>query len=373
SATLRARVLGREPGAVTGFWTSEELRYTTGADTASFHAGRMGARLQQDYGGGRWGIRASGWLDRWRPAADSAGAPPGQSRLQLHGSVLDTLLLGAMRLGLEAGAHYDGWEAYPSVSAELSRVAGSLRFHVAGRLAGQAASWFDRYGFGAFAEGAGDGAGLVGLVEAGLERRGKVFDVGLTVFGNQTRRARAFYEVGEDTARAFVVGSPVTRVGAALDLGWRRDAARGFYLTVQPTAVHFLSDGAAPNGVLLSQTLPEVFASGRLGARYLLFKGDLDLDIHLDGRAWSRMRSRTLHPATGLLVVPRSDDPWIGPSGTLDVVVEAGVRTATIFVAYYNVLASSTGGGVYEGTLLVPTYPLPERSFRLGVFWPIQD
>lgn len=377
SATLRARLLGSTPAALTAFWASEGLLYANGrntvaSDTASFHVGRVGGRFEQEFGGSHSGVRLAGWLDRWSPE-DSTGAPPTRSMVQLHGSVVDTLSVGAARLGLGAGGHYDGWNAYPSLSAGLSRDGGPIGFHLSGRLAGQERSWFDRYGFGAFAQGVEGRPGPVGLVEAGLERRGRVFDAGVTVFGSQTRRALEFYEVDGDTARAFLTGSPVTRIGAALDLGWRREARRGFYARAQPTIVHFLDDNAAPNGVRVSETLPEVFAEGRFGARYLLFKGDLDLNVHLDGRAWSRMRSRTLHPATGLLVMPRSDDPWIGPSGTLDVVVEAGVRTATIFVGYYNVLASSTGGGLYEGTLLVPTYPLPERSLRFGVFWPIQD
>ena len=51
-------------------------------------------------------------------------------------------------------------------------------------------------------------------------------------------------------------------------------------------------------------------------------------------------------------------------------VVLAGVRSATLYVTYENLLS---GTAVMPGTMLVPIYPLPEQRLRFGVFWPIFD
>ena len=125
----------------------------------------------------------------------------------------------------------------------------------------------------------------------------------------------------------------------------------------------------------MEAALPEFFVQGRLGARYAIF-GDLALDLSLRGRFWTEMRSRTLHAPTGLLVLPHEDDDLFPPSGflpssgMLDIVVEAGLRTATLFLAYENVLS---GTQLLAGNLIVPVYQLHERRLRFGVFWPIKN
>ena len=131
-----------------------------------------------------------------------------------------------------------------------------------------------------------------------------------------------------------------------------------------------LDADATPDHRRIAGTLPAAFARGRLGARMLLFRGDLDLDLYLQGRAWTTMRSRDLQPQTGLLVVPLASARTFGPSGLLDVVAEAGVRGATLFFAYENALS---GTALMPGTLLVPDYPYPAQRFRFGVYWPIRN
>jgi hypothetical protein len=98
-----------------------------------------------------------------------------------------------------------------------------------------------------------------------------------------------------------------------------------------------------------------------------LFEGDLRLTAFLRGRAWSGFRSRAFQPETGLFVLPAADDLLFGPSGSLDLVVEGGIRTATLFLTVDNLLS----GTFYPGTLLVPLYPLPKRALRFGVYWPL--
>src|SRR5690606_37192624 len=105
-----------------------------------------------------------------------------------------------------------------------------------------------------------------------------------------------------------------------------------------------------------------------VGARYLLFTGDLDLDVSLQGRYWTRFQGRTLHAPTGLLVLPEASARPVDTSGTLDLVVQGGVRTATLFLAFENMLS---GTELLVGNLIVPTYPLPARRLRFGIYWPI--
>src|SRR5690606_25791310 len=172
------------------------------------------------------------------------------------------------------------------------------------------------------------------------------------------------------------LGTAVHRAGLAADLGWRRDARRGLYLALQPSLLRFLNPDASPEHRRLAGTLPAFFAHGRLGARFVLFTGDLDVDLYLQGRFWTRMRSRVLHAQTGLLAVPEEGARSFGPSGLLDVVFEAGVRGAKVFVAYENALSGplfSPNLQLMPGTLLVPDYPFPEQRFRFGVYWPISN
>jgi hypothetical protein len=54
----------------------------------------------------------------------------------------------------------------------------------------------------------------------------------------------------------------------------------------------------------------------------------------------------------------------------LDVALKAGIRDATLFLTFENVLS---GTSLQPGVLVVPVYPLPEQRFRFGVFWPIWE
>lgn len=104
--------------------------------------------------------------------------------------------------------------------------------------------------------------------------------------------------------------------------------------------------------------------------RALLFRGDLDVDLSVRAYFWESMVGRRLDTRSGLLVLPSDDSQVVPSSMTVDVVAEAGVRTATIFLAYENIFS---GTNALVGNLLVPDYPLPAKRFRFGVFWPITD
>ena len=198
----------------------------------------------------------------------------------------------------------------------------------------------------------------------------------LTGFAHEIQRPIDLYAA--DTADVLDVRvneTPFRRAGATVALGWREDARAGLYASVHGTAVQFLQPEQDSLSSRVAETLPRAFGQGRLGARFVAFEGDLNADLYVKGRAWTRFRSRQFHPPTGLLAVPPVDAPvlegtpqFFGPGGTMDVGLEAGIREATLFFTMENVLS---GTPVQPGTLIVPVYPLPERRFRFGVFWPI--
>ncbi len=164
---------------------------------------------------------------------------------------------------------------------------------------------------------------------------------------------------GEGTHRWF---------GGSSSLSWRQFNPSGLFARAhvaftQPSAS---VDGSGPHA---STALPKWRTEGRIGTRSRLFEGDLRLTAFLRGRLWSAFRSRTFQPETGLFMLPAADDLVLGPSGSLDVIAEGGVRTATLFLTLENVLA----GTIYPGTLLVPLYPLPKRALRFGVYWPLRN
>jgi len=162
----------------------------------------------------------------------------------------------------------------------------------------------------------------------------------------------------------------LTHTGAALEISYRNDEERGVYTLLRPTIIRASSSRDSELGRLQSSAVPEFWINGRLGMRALLFRGDLDVDLSVRAYFWESMVGRRLDTRSGLLVLP-SDDSQVVPSSTMvDVVAEAGVRTATIFLAYENIFS---GTNALVGNLLVPDYPLPAKRFRFGVFWPITD
>lgn len=121
---------------------------------------------------------------------------------------------------------------------------------------------------------------------------------------------------------------------------------------------------------LWERSLPERWASGRLGWKALLFQKDLDLDLFIRGRVWESMNGLRLHTPTGLLVLPEDLSAPVDGNWLMDVGAEGDVRGATLFVAYENVFS---GTNWQIGNLLVPDYPLPRQRVRFGVYWPIMN
>ena len=126
-----------------------------------------------------------------------------------------------------------------------------------------------------------------------------------------------------------------------------------------------LPDGSVRPG----KALPEIDGKLQIGIRYVLFQGDLDLDAAIRARAWTSFESRTLHAPTGHFALQELSPLEIGQSGTLDIFIKGGIRTATLFLSVENLLS----GLAYHGVMLVPVYPFPARAFRFGVHWPLRN
>ena len=135
-------------------------------------------------------------------------------------------------------------------------------------------------------------------------------------------------------------------------------------------AVRRLVRAPAAETAALAGSLPRASVSGRAGIRYRLFEQDLDLGLFLDGRAWTRLRGRSFHGPTGLFPLTDPSAPGWGPAADLDATVEAGIRDeATLFFSYENLL----GGVTFPGALVVAGHPVPARTIRFGVYWPLLD
>ncbi len=196
----------------------------------------------------------------------------------------------------------------------------------------------------------------------------------LTGFATRSADAIDFFatDVPDSVAVMQVPGTSRT-VGASAELNWRADAAKGVYLNARGT---LMGRPSTPDGlggttaVAWREVIPDWHVAGQVGFRRSMFEGDLIGDFALRARAWPAFGGRDLHPQTGLLVVPAaSSNSRVPASGTLDFVVEAKVRVATLWVAFENFLS---GTQALEGNLLVPGYPLEEQRLRFGVNWPIR-
>lgn len=376
--TARARLWPSlsEPLTASVYWTAQTFRYTNPLqDSLDAKTNRFGGRVHQDlrFGTHQFRLLVEGWADRLRRSRQSALPDSfGLSRTQLHATLRDAFQIGSFDASLTGGLHVTDTAAFPGGSANVGWQRGAVRIFGEATYAGQPVSWVEERGFGRFLQPVTEVPnGRLAQGRLGFTAQLGPFDVTAFGFAHKLTNPLDLYETSvTDSVVARVASSPFRRAGVGGDIGWRRAAERGFYLTAQPTFVQFLNDADSPEHFRVRASLPRVFAHGSFGARALLFNGDLDLDIALQGRFWTEFRSRLLHPPTGLLIIPLADARVFSPSGALDIVIKGGIRTATLFVAFDNLLS---GTQIQTGTLIVPTYPLPERRFRFGVYWPIQN
>ncbi len=376
--TARAPVL---PGLDTPLtasinWTAQTTRYDAADSTLHAKTNRLTGYVQQS---GTWRAHTlqaevGATYDGLRATNAWTGST---SRKRLYATVRDSIDGRLATVVLDAGLHATGEQRFPSAAVYVARSFGPVRLFAEVRQAGQPLSWIETAGFGdAVQPLASVPTGRIALGRLGMSTTLGPFDLRLTGFAHEIQRPVDLYATGEaDVLAARVSEAPFRRAGVTAALGWRRDARAGLYATAQGTTLQFLQPEQNVLSERAAETLPQVFGQGRLGARFIAFEGDLNADLYVTGRGWTRFRSRQFHPPTGLLAVPPAGAPvqdgvpaFFGPSGTMDVTLEAGIREATLFFTMENVLS---GTPVLPGTLIVPVYPLPEQRFRFGVFWPI--
>jgi hypothetical protein len=155
-----------------------------------------------------------------------------------------------------------------------------------------------------------------------------------------------------------------------ISLLWREDHARGVYANLHGSMHSSKAPASTAVGRLWQTSMPDQWATARLGMRALLFEGDLDLDLYVRGRVWQTMNGLRLHTPTGLLVLPSDESSLVPESAAVDIGATGMVRGATFFFSYENMFSGTT---LLVGNLLVPDYPLPRQRIRFGVYWPIAN
>ena len=162
-----------------------------------------------------------------------------------------------------------------------------------------------------------------------------------------------------------VISNTYVTYGAGIRLRVSSKPERGLYATLNAAVT-----GTGETELDVGPLFPEWVSSGQLGFKVVLFTGDLRLNTSVRGRSWSAMVSRALHAPTGLLVIPSAERAPVDASYTLDLVLEGGIRTATVYIIYENI---TSGTRLMSGNELVPDYPLPAQQLRFGVYWPIAN
>jgi len=384
-----------ERTSISATWTSNTFDFDTGVGQSAFGTGGdttltvktngFHGALQQSLTSPPHNITVGLRGSAWRVARSNVPAIEG-TRWSAHAFVRDSLRAGSADLLLDAGVHNTVDQTYYTTSVRGTDTIGHVQISASFELTGQQTAWIERSGFADFVTPLPDAPSsqtdrvLKGSV--GARTHLGAFDIGVRGFGHQIQGAVDLFaeppSEGQHTDSVVVrqTSSPVQRLGATVSLGWRRSADEGLYFTGQTTALTTLNEDESSLHARLGRALPDVFARGRLGARFVLFQ-DLGTDFYVQGRAWTEMNGRWFHPPTGRLVVPPLDTPipdapssYPRSSWTADVHAELSLRSATLFFTLENVQAQTE---LQSGTFIVPVFPLPARQFRFGIFWPIFD
>lgn len=357
---------------VAAYRTSESFRYLLGDESVAtrIHRSGMNGSHARSFGIHHLRVTAEGWIEHVEN--DSAMTTRrDHRRFAAELGVGDSLSVAGFNVIVDAGLRHVDAGTSPVARARLTRMGWIGSAYLDLGLSTIDIPRIAIQGFGGHAAplaSARPGQAITARTGLAITPGGFRFEMGAYVV---SERHRLMLWADEDNVLQFIQSTdPAERAGVTLRSAYRAEADRGIYADVRGTLIRWITDPVVPGIAPLAESQPAVWGSARLGARMLLFQGDLDADLYVRGHAWSGMRGRALHPITGLLALPSVTDRRFDPSGILDVMLEAQVRTATIIVGFENVLSGST---VTPGNLIVPDYPLPERRFRIGVFWPILD
>ena len=346
------------------------------ADTTRTRTSRLNVELEQPVAIGRFTVSAFGsrTLDKIRGAswiADSLTLDAGLSSAGIRFRIVAPLSIGA-ELSYQSTGKASGLAAKIDAKAQP----GILRLGATAGFGPVRQSLFERNGYAGLVD-AGEAPAFVSggdtpsfafvRTNVGISVRSLLLSIDTQLSSPTNELALASVSNGDTLAWRRAANT--TRLTVAGAVWLRRDAARGFYLGIQPT----FSPRTTPTDVVRNVTesaRPEFFVRAVGGARYQLFSGDLDADLFVRATWWSEFAGLQFNVPTGLLALPASDAVSVPSASSLDIVLNAGIRTATLFLSLENVLA---GTNLMEGNLLVPGYPLAEQRLRFGVYWPIFD
>jgi hypothetical protein len=227
-----------------------------------------------------------------------------------------------------------------------------------------------RYGFGeSFAGQPDQGVVSIERLAAGIRMDSGSLTGGLRAHSVRTRNGLDGVRFADGAIDLTAVNGSLQSLGITLSAGFRTQAVSGIYGRLEGTMARRVSPDYAFE-TSFERSAPDLFGRFELGFRKALFQRDLLVDFALAARAWQAMGGRSLHPETGLLLLADPLGDNVPGSVLLDARLEAIVRSATLFIAFENLLS---GTDLIVGNQLVPDYPYPERRFTFGIFWPIFD
>lgn len=362
--TLRARTgLAASPLALTAYGINQRFRYfNPELDTLAATATHYGIFVQQPLLGITWRVEAE--IKRLRQVNTDQ-----RTTFQLVGT--DTLQLGSWRLALRGQMRFQAGQANLDAALQWQQTNGPVRPWLQVGLDHPEAPMIARTGLKALvASGASQEGGRIIQLQSGLQTASAPLGLLVEVFMQRRDGVPDVYAVGAaDTVHFAVPAQPIWQSGLAFRLDWRKATHRGLYAHLQPTLFRMLNASASTLHRRQAEALPKFLVQVRWGTRMLLFE-EVQTDAYLVGHFWTSFRSRTLHAPTGLLALPDVDARRFGPSGILDLFIEANLRSAKLFLVWENI---TSGTMLQAGTLWVPVYPLPARRLRFGVYWPIWD
>ncbi|MEX0821948.1 MAG: hypothetical protein WD021_07370, partial [Rhodothermales bacterium] len=244
--TLRSRLLSSGASTLTTYWSSEMYRYRDRSDTMRTTSDRFGLHLRQPLAATplhELAVHVEGWVNRVVPAGGFAASTQRQERLHLF--VRETLRSAGWSGTAEAGWAFDDRHGGPTAHLSASRQLGAVGWRAEMVSTIPTSSVVYSTGFGTLS-GRSDivaGRSTVARLEASVRLGDVSIQVGF--FGDRDAAPVDVYADGTD-AVVEQAPAPFHRTGAYADIGWRRDAARGFYAILRPTATRFLNAGASP-------------------------------------------------------------------------------------------------------------------------------
>jgi hypothetical protein len=355
------------PLTVTGFWNTERLSFTNPTDSLAARIHRFGGSIDQRLGvrGHRVSVWASAWIDRYAESQSDMGTSnPTRSYAELKLS--DSTRVFGSSLSMNVGVHSDDGIVFPSMGVNYEYGPG----HITVSYTGIRSSWIDSRGFGAYSTTTQE--------QPRMRQARGAFDIGtsindfsarLTVFATSIQN-RVVWTIDEDSraVSARLFSDNFVRTGAFLDLMFRSPYRSGFYALLRPT---YVKASSADNDPIINaeiEALPAFWLHGRAGIQRRMFKDDLNLNVSVRGTWSGSMIGRRLDTRSGLLMLPVDPAHTVAESGRVDLVAEAEIKSAILFLSFENILY---GKSTRKGILIIPDYPIPAQRFRFGIFWSI--